>query len=106
MDYVIISTLAYILIVGLLYAPKCPKYESIGDAPIEYFPEIKEEEVPPEPKIIQPELKTATESLMLSLMPIRKLYSLAKKEGIKNYKSMKKADLAIALAGVNPACSV
>src|SRR5574343_336675 len=49
------------------------------------------------PPAKEPELETATDSLMFSLMPIRKLYPLAKNAGIKNYKNMKKSELAIAL---------
>jgi hypothetical protein len=96
MENLIISTLLYIAIIAIAFAPKCPKKTATESAhikvnpsaPINYFPEVEEET----------ELETATDSLMYALMPIRKLYILAKDAGIKNYKAMSKSQLAIALS--------
>jgi hypothetical protein len=136
MDYAIIATAIYIVIIAIANAPKKPatQPEEIKiDSPeveqetpempvipcpweteieIVMIPEVKEPTIEIKnaiatlPPAKEPELETATDSLMFALMPIRKLYPLAKNAGIKNYKSMKKSELAIALAGVKSTCSV
>lgn len=105
MSYTIVCTIVYILIIALVYAPKCPKYETVQDAPIDYFPEIEEVVKEPENTINQGQATDKTDlhtlpvnevknaQVNLSKMSIRSLKKLASEMKVKNYGKMCKADL-------------
>jgi hypothetical protein len=76
MDTIIVLTALYILLIGILYAPKCPK---TATSPA-------------------PDLDKAEDKLMLTLMSIRDLKKLASQAKIKNYSSLTKSQLIAALA--------
>ena len=75
---IIAASLLYIFIVGLLYAPKCPRYEAAGNAPIDYFPDafdIDEEKLHTESvefmlEILDPTPKPVTEPIAVAVEPI------------------------------------
>jgi hypothetical protein len=57
MSYAIVAALAYLFLVGLIYAPQCPQAEN-PTAPIDYFPEPTPEpqpapQVTPAPQVFQ-----------------------------------------------------
>ena len=74
MDTIILLTALYILLVALVYAPKCPAHSPA------------------------PDLDKAEDKLMLTLMSIRDLKKLASQAKIKNYSSLTKSQLIAALA--------
>ena len=102
----IVLTLAYILLIALLYAPKCPKMTATDSAPVDYFPEIEEPvEIAEEPEVIQV-TETANTAIApspsitspdLATMTIRQLKAMAKGK-IKNYGNLTKAQLIDRLA--------
>ena len=102
METTIVLSLAYVILIGILYAPKCPATTATETAPIDYFPEIEEEDsekipeplddlspaIAPSPSITSPDLATTT---------IRQLKAMAKGK-IKNYGNLTKAQLIDRLA--------
>jgi len=100
MDTIVVCTLAYILVIALIYVPKCPK-TATGPAPdyVDYFPEVMEVETETaiafspkptatvEPPVVSP----------LATMTIRQLKAMAKGK-IKNYSSLTKSQLIERLA--------
>lgn len=101
MDTIIVLTALYILLIGLIYAPKCPAHSPAPDY-VDYFPEAVEPDnleiaIAPEPSPA-PDLDKAEDKLMLTLMSIRDLKKLASQAKIKNYSSLTKSQLIAALA--------
>ena len=115
MDTIIVLTALYILLIALIYAPKCPAHSPAPDY-VDYFPCVEEVSatvaptktgiipnlkletaIAPEPSPA-PDLDKAEDKLMLTLMSIRDLKKLASQAKIKNYSSMTKSQLIAALA--------
>lgn len=106
MDTIIVLTALYILLIALIYAPKCPATSPAPDY-VDYFPEPEqakndsltnlETAIAPEPSPA-PDLDKAEDKLMLTLMSIRDLKKLASQAKIKNYSSLTKSQLIAALA--------
>lgn len=110
MENIIVLTALYILLIALLYAPKCPTQTATETAPIDYFPEVEETDaVPHEPlpvkvsEPIKPDTETANTAIApaqspdLATMTIRQLKAMAKGK-IKNYSNLTKAQLIQRLA--------
>jgi Rho termination factor, N-terminal domain len=103
MDTIIVLTALYILLIALIYAPKCPN-QTAPDY-VDYFPSLEdvtasedlETAIAPEPSPA-PDLDKAEDKLMLTLMSIRDLKKLASQAKIKNYSSLTKSQLIAALA--------
>lgn len=115
MDTIIVLTALYILLIALVYAPKCPAHSPAPDY-VDYFPEVVDKPdnletkteiiadlkqvetvIAPEPSPA-PDLDKAEDKLMLTLMSIRDLKKLASQAKIKNYSSLTKSQLIAALA--------
>ena len=106
----IVLTLAYILIVAIAFAPKCPQTVS-PDSPVEYSPEIEAvepvkkthlvnlpgEPVTPSPAPVSLPQAIATDEISLTALGIRELKKLASKAKIKRYSSLNKQQLILAL---------
>jgi hypothetical protein len=107
-DYTAITTVLYIFIVAVAFAPKCPQTVS-PDSPVEYFPEIETVEpveaqlvnLPGEPVTPSPapvSLPTAiAPEIPLTALGIRELKKLASKAKIKRYGTLNKQQLIFAL---------
>jgi hypothetical protein len=100
MDTIVVCSLAYILVIALIYAPQCPK--TVTDPAldyVDYFPEVME--VEPETAIAFPPKPTATVEPpvvpSLTTMTIRQLKAMARGK-IKNYSSLTKSQLIDCLA--------
>lgn len=100
MDTVIVLTLAYILLIALIYAPQCPK-TATGHALdyVDYFPEVMEVETetaiafsPKPTATVEPPVVSS-----LTTMTIRQLKAMAKGK-VKNYSSLTKSQLIDRLA--------
>lgn len=99
MDTIIVLTALYILLIALIYAPKCPAHSPAPDY-VDYFPEpdqLRTTEFKKDPSPA-PDLDKAEDKLMLTLMSIRDLKKLASQAKIKNYSSLTKSQLIAALA--------
>jgi len=101
MDTIVVCSLAYILVIALIYAPQCPK-TATDHAPdyVDYFPEVMD--VEPEMAIAfsQPEPTATVEPPVvppLTMMTIRQLKAMAKGK-VKNYSSLTKSQLIDRLA--------
>lgn len=53
MENIIILTALYVLIIGILYAPKCPKMTAT-ETPINYFPSVEDEPENETPETLTP----------------------------------------------------
>jgi hypothetical protein len=87
----IVLTLAYILIVAIAFAPKCPQTVSPIGA-VEYFPEIDDEPTA---------IATVTTSPIptdLKTLTSKQLKAIARNQKIPKYGSLTKKQLLIALA--------
>lgn len=100
MDTIVVCSLAYILVIALIYAPKCPKTatDSALDY-VDYFPEVMEVETEtaiafsPQPTAtVEPPVVSS-----LTTMTIRQLKAMARGK-IKNYSSLTKSQLIERLA--------
>jgi len=100
MDTIVVCTLAYILVIALIYAPKCPKTVT-GPALdyVDYFPEVMEVETETAiafsskpPATVEPPVVSS-----LTTMTIRQLKAMARGK-IKNYSSLTKSQLIERLA--------
>ena len=95
MDTIVVCSLAYILVIALIYIPQCPKTVT-GPAPdyVDYFPEVME--VEPETAIAFSSQTTATVEppvvASLTTMTIRQLKAMARGK-VKNYSSLTKSQL-------------
>jgi hypothetical protein len=113
---IIFASLLYIFIIGLLYAPKCPRYEAAGNAPIDYFPDAFDENqkmidwktmleiFDPVPEPVTEPIAVAVEPITepvinLTIMTSAQLKAIAKERKIKGYGSMKKSQLIAAISG-------
>ena len=96
MDTILVCTLLYCIIVGLLYAPRCPQLEAAGNFPIDYFPSVEEEEEEEEYKLTE-EKTSPCPPPSAQPLTIRELKQLASRAKIKNYSRMNKAQLISAL---------
>ncbi|MFM7438435.1 MAG: Rho termination factor N-terminal domain-containing protein [Snowella sp.] len=116
MDTIIVLTALYILLIALIYAPKCPATSPAPDY-VDYFPSVEdvtagddletktetiadlnlETAIAPEPSPA-PDLDKAEDKLMLTLMSIRDLKKLASQAKIKNYSNLTKSQLIDRLA--------
>ena len=114
---VIVATLIYIFIVGMLCAPKCPRYEAAGDAPVDYFPDALEEDehtnlvdlmlevFDPTPEladahvaIAEPAIAITEPTSNLTDLTSKQLKAIAKEQKVKGWGSMTKAQLITAIA--------
>jgi hypothetical protein len=122
-DYTAITTVLYIFIVAVAFAPKCPQTVS-PDSPVEYFPEIESvepyiktetvfnepvesvetylvnlpvEPVTPSPAPVSLPTAIATDENSLASLGIRELKKLASKAKIKRYGTLNKQQLILAL---------
>jgi hypothetical protein len=100
MDTIVVCSLAYILLIALIYAPQCPKTVT-GPALdyVDYFPEVMEVETataiafsPKPTAMVEPPVVSS-----LTTMTIRQLKAMARGK-IKNYSSLTKSQLIAALA--------
>ena len=126
MDYAIILTAAYILLIAVLNAPSKPIAAESESIKIDYFPEVEEttENAPiPDPweteievvithptiavnaiALLPPATVQCTDhelkedKLMYSLMSATKLKQIARKQKVKSYGSMSKRQLIAAIA--------
>jgi hypothetical protein len=97
MDTIIVLTALYILLIALIYAPKCPN-QTAPDY-VDYFPSLEDVTASEDLETaIAPDLDKAEDKLMLTLMSIRDLKKLASQAKIKNYSSLTKSQLIAALA--------
>jgi hypothetical protein len=101
----IVLTLAYVLIVAIAFAPKCPQTVS-PDSPVEYFPEIEPVESVETYLVNLPVMSSenfpipqaiATDENSLASLGIRELKKLASKAKIKRYSTLNKQQLILAL---------
>ena len=99
MDTIVVCSLAYILVIVLIYAPQCPK--TVTDPALDYVDYFPSVEVEPETAIAFSPQSTATVELpvvsSLTTMTIRQLKAMAKGK-IKNYSSLTKSQLIERLA--------
>ena len=99
----IVLTALYILVIALLYAPKCPAMTATNPAPdyVDYFPEVVEETDTVTDMVIpiaQTETAIAANPTPdLAALTIRQLKAMAKGK-IKNYGNLTKAQLIDRLA--------
>ena len=98
MDTIVVLTALYILLIALIYAPKCPVTSPAPDY-VDYFPEVMEVEPetaiafsPKPPATVEPPVVSS-----LTKMTIRQLKAMAKGK-IKNYSSLTKSQLIDRLA--------
>ena len=119
MENIIILTALYVLIIGILYAPKCPKMTAT-ETPINYFPSVEDEPENETPETLTPvtvspviseTLTTSSESLEsykvaiapnpshnLQSLSIRALKKLASEKKVPRYSNLTKAQLIAAMA--------
>ena len=75
---IIVLTVAYVVLIGCLYAPRCPKTVS-PDSPVgavQYFPEIDDQPVTPSPAPDSPVVENPTpESAIATVAPLETLPS-------------------------------
>lgn len=100
MDTIVVCSLAYILVIALIYAPQCPKTATDPALDyVDYFPEVMEME--PETAItFSPQPAATVEPPVVSsltTMTIRQLKAMARGK-IKNYSSLTKSQLIERLA--------
>ena len=91
----IVLTLAYVILIGCLYAPKCPQTVS-PDRPVDYFP-VVEADPKPEPAIASNPSVTD-----LATMTIRQLKALASRVKLPRYSSLTKSELIVKLGQWEP----
>lgn len=108
---IIVLTVAYIFLIGCLYAPRCPKNVSPDspDGAIEYFPEIGDQSVTTSPAPIPvvenlpielTEIATVTTSPLptdLKTLTAKELKAIARTQKIPKYGSLTKKALILAL---------
>jgi hypothetical protein len=99
----IVLTLAYILIVAIAFAPKCPQTVS-PDGPVDYFPEVEAVEPAPIPVVetslpVETAIATVTTSPVTDLKALtsKQLKAIARNQKIPRYGSLTKKQLILAL---------
>jgi hypothetical protein len=96
---IIVLTVAYVVLIGLLYTPQSPQTVS-PDGPVEYFPEIIDDEpIAPLPVELNA-IATVTTSPVIDLKTLtsKELKRLARSLKVPRYGSLTKKQLLIALA--------
>lgn len=99
----IVLTLAYILIVAIAFAPKCPQTVS-PDSPVDYFPKVEAVEPAPIPVVetslpVETAIATVTTSPVTDLKTLtsKELKAIARNQKIPRYGSLTKKQLLLAL---------
>ena len=101
---IFVLTVAYIFLIGCLYAPRCPKTVS-PDSPVDYFPKVEAVEPAPIPVVetsLPVELTaiaTVTTSPVTDLKTLtsKQLKAIARNQKIPRYGSLTKKQLITAL---------
>jgi hypothetical protein len=96
---IIVLTVAYVILIGCLYAPKCPQNVS-SDRPIDYFPVV---EADPEPESA---IASNPSFPDLASMTIRQLKALASQVKLPRYSSLTKSQLIVKLSQWEPILEV
>jgi hypothetical protein len=96
---IIVLTVAYVILIGCLYAPKCPQNVS-PDRPIDYFPVV---EADPEPETA---IASNPSFPDLASMTIRQLKALASQVKLPRYSSLTKSQLIVKLSQWEPILEV